>query len=128
MNRVLWLLILLVVSASVVRSQSAYAKFDAKGHTIGLYKLLPDVTGCEASRTFAGSITKVNYDVRGSVYTYTFTVNSGGKKVSLNLIASDVEILQPDVDDIIFKNQRVKVTARQCGSSGVWSTEEVRRL
>jgi len=127
MNRFLLIVILCVVSAPVVCSQTAYAKFDSKGHTIGLYKLLADATGCEASRTFVGTITKVSYDVRGSVYTYTFTLNASGKKVSLNLIATDDEILQPDVDDIIFKNQRVRVSARQCGSSGVWSTEEVRR-
>ena len=128
MKRFFLLLIFLAVSAPMVYSQSAYAKFDSKGRTIGLYKLLADATGCEPSRTFTGTIVKVAYDVRNSIYTYTFTLSVSGKKLNLNLIATDDEILQPDVDDIIFKNQRVRVSARQCGSSGVWSTEEVRRL
>lgn len=117
-------------SANFVYSQSnSYAKFDAKGATIGLYNLLSDATGCEKSRAFSGTITKVSYDVGDSVYSYSFTLNaSGGKRLNLNLVVSDDEILQPDVEDIINKNSRVRVRARQCGSGGFWTAEEIRRL
>lgn len=118
-----------IFSATEAYSQSnAYAKFDRTGATVGLYNLLSDATGCEASRTFSGTITKVNYDVGDGTYSYTFTLNSAGKRLSISLVVSDDEILQPDVEDLITKNRRVRVRARQCGSGGFWTAEEIRRL
>ena len=121
-------LLWLIIAATPVAAQSAYAKFDSKGRTIGLYNLLADTTGCQPSQIFSGVIGKVTYDVRQPVYTYTFVLNAKPKRVTLNLIANDDEILQPDVEDIILKNARVRVRARQCGSGAIWSAEEVRRL
>jgi hypothetical protein len=121
-------LLLIVVAAPPVFAQSAYAKFDSKGRTIGLYNLLADTTACEPSTVFSGVIGKVTYDVRQPTYIYTFVLNAKPKRVTLNLIATDGDILQPDVEDIILKNARVRVRARQCGSGAIWSAEEVRRL
>ena len=128
MKRLATVSFLLITAAAPVFAQSAYAKFDSKGRTIGLYNLLADTTGCEPSQVFSGVIGKVTYDVRQSTYTYTFVLNAKPKRVTLNLIATDDEILQPDVEDIILKNVRVRVRARQCGSGAIWSAEEVRRL
>lgn len=117
-----------IFSASFTYSQgNAYAKFDAKGATIGLYNLLPDATGCEKSVALSGTIQKVGYEIGDSVYSYTFTLNTNPKR-QINFTVSDDEILQPDVEDIIRKNVRVRVQARQCGSAGFWSVEEVKRL
>ena len=128
MKRLATGLLLLIATATPVLSQSAYAKFDSKGRTIGLYNLLADTTGCEPTQVFTGVIGKVTYVVQQPTYTYTFVVNAKPKRVTLNLIANDDEILQPDVEDIILKNVRVRVRARQCGSAAIWSAEEVRRL
>jgi hypothetical protein len=128
MKRSATVLLSLLIAATPVGAQSAYAKFDSKGRTIGLYNLLADATGCEPSQVFSGVIGKVAYDVRQPAYTYTFVLNAKARRVTLNLITIDDEILQPDVADIILKNVRVRVRARQCGSGTIWSTEEVRRL
>jgi hypothetical protein len=129
MRRISAILIICFFSALLVQSQSnAYAKFDSKGSTIGLYNLLPDATGCEDSRIISGAITKVSHDIGDSSYSYTFVLNSGGKRSTINLIISDGEILQPAVEDILTKNRRVHVRARQCGSGGFWTAEEIRRV
>lgn len=126
----LYLLVIWFLSTAIVLAQgNAYAKFNSGGETIGLYNLLSDPTGCESSRLLSGSITKVSYEIGASSYSYSFTLNpGGGKRFSINLIVTDEEILQPDVEDIITKNRRVRVRARQCGSGGIWTAEEIRRL
>lgn len=121
--------ILLLAAPSAVYSQSnSYAKFDSRGRTIGLYNLLATTTGCENSRVFNGVIAKVTYEVNHHTYAYTFKLNAGGRNLIINLVLSDDEVLQPDVEDIIRKGVRVRVAARQCGSGGVWTAEEIRRL
>ena len=119
-----------ILSANLVFAQgNAYAKFDSKGATIGLYNLLADPTGCENSQAFTGTITKVDYEVGESAYSYSFTLAAaGGKRLNINLIVEDDDILQPDVEDLITKNRRVRVRARQCGSGGLWTAEEIKRL
>ena len=128
MKRLATGLLLLALAAAPVFSQRSYAKFDSKGRTIGLYNLLADTTGCEPSQVFSGVIGKVTYEIRQPAYTYTFVLNAKPKRVTLNLTTTDDEILQPDVEDIILKNVRVRVRARQCGSGAIWTAEEVRRL
>ena len=121
--------LLLVMTAGVSNSQSnSYAKFDKKGRTIGLYNLLATTTGCDSSRIFTGVINRVTYELNDHTYAYTFVLNTGGKKLTINLVLSDDEVLQPDVEDIIRKGIRARVQARQCGNVGVWTAEEIRRL
>lgn len=115
-------------ACAVYAQGNAYAKFDAKGSTIGLYNLLSDVNGCEESRRFSGLITKAVYKTGESSYTTTFTLNTGRKHRTVKLTVYDGEILRSDVDNIITKNHRVRVRARQCGSDRIWTAEEVRRL
>ena len=129
MKKFLLVFALSLAASSPAYSQSnSYAKFDANGRTIGLYNLLATTTGCESGRVFNGVISKVTYEVNDHTYAYTFALTTRGKSLSINLILSDDEVLQPDVEDIIRKNIRVRVRARQCGNGGIWTAEEVRRL
>ena len=118
-----------LVSASAAAGQSkAYAKFNAKGSTVGLYNLLPEPRGCEEGRVISGTITKVTYDVGESSYSYTFTIEANGKRHAINIRIGNGEILRPDVEDIIVPRRRVRIRARPCGSAEVWAAEEIRRL
>jgi hypothetical protein len=105
----------------------AYAKFDSRNATIGLYHLLPDTTGCERSRLFSGKVKTVSREVSNSIYTYSFTLSSNPKLQIHFIIAAD-EIPQKDVDDLVAKNRRLQVRARACGSGGIWTAEEIKRL
>jgi hypothetical protein len=118
----------LCISSNAVYAQSpAYAKFDSNSSTIGLYNLLADTTGCETSRVFSGTIKKVSREVEGSASTYSFTVDSN-PKLQLHFIVLADEIPQKAVEDLVAKNRRVRVRARACGSGGIWTAEEIRRL
>jgi hypothetical protein len=121
-------IIILVFSASAGYGQSpAYAKFDASSATIGLYNLLPDATGCEASRRFSGTIKSVSRELSHSVYAYRFTLTSN-PRVQFTFGVTEREILPAAVGDLIAKNRRVEVRARLCGSGGIWTAEEIKRL
>ena len=109
------------------RQSPAYAKFDSKSSTIGLYNLLPDTTGCERSRVFSGAIKKVSREIDQSAYTYSFTLHTN-PKLQINFIVVADEILRTDIDDLIAKNRRVQVRARPCGSGGIWTAEEIKRI
>ena len=122
------LCIWLVSGTSAAGQSKAYAKFDAKGSTIGLYNLLAEANGCEEGRVISGTITKVTFDVGEFSYNYTFTIDANGKRRAINIRIGNGEILRPDVADIIAPRRRVRIRARRCGNPEVWTAEEIRRL
>jgi hypothetical protein len=125
-----WWLILCIwlVSASAAGQSKAYAKFNSRRSTVGLYNLLPELNGCEESRIISGTITKVSSDVGESSYSYTFLIDAKGKRRAINIRIGNGEILRPDVENIIAPRRRVRIRARPCGNAEVWAAEEIRRL
>jgi hypothetical protein len=127
-NSLLLSALFLLVSAKAIYPQSpVYAKFDSKSSTIGLYNLLPDTTGCEGSRVFSGKISKVRREAVDSLNAYNFTLDTS-PRLQFHFGISTAEIPQKDVDGLIAKNRRVRVRARLCGSAGIWTAEEIKRL
>jgi hypothetical protein len=124
----MWLSVfLLAVNAKAVYSQSpAYAKFDSKGSTIGLYNPLPDTTGCEASRTFSGRITRGRREAGDSLKAYNPTLDTGPRRQFHFGIAAEISLAE--VEDLIAKNRQVQVRGGLCGSAGIWTAEEIKRL
>jgi hypothetical protein len=127
--RTVWVILCIwLVSASAAGQSKAYAKFNSKGSTVGLYNLLPEPNGCEEGRVISGTITRVTFDVAESSYSYTFTVDTNGKSRTISIRIGNREILRPDVEDIIAPRRRVRIRARPCGNAAVWAAEEIRRL
>jgi hypothetical protein len=58
---------------------AAQAKLAAENSIIGLYNLLPDTTGSEASRRLSGTISQARPEVESSVFSYHFTLSSQPK-------------------------------------------------
>jgi hypothetical protein len=118
-----------LVSVSAAAGQSkAYAKFNDKGSTVGLYNLLAETGGCEEGRVISGMITKVTFDVGESSYSYTFTIEANGRRRAINIRICNGEILRPDVENIIVPRRWVRILARRCENAEVWAAEEIRRL
>jgi hypothetical protein len=127
-QRLLLSIFILSFSAFDEYAQSpAYAKFDSKSSTIGLYNLLPDTTACEASRVFSGTIKILRREPGTSAHRYSFTLSTT-PRLAINVIIQADEILQADADDLIANSRRVRVRARPCGSGGIWTAEEIKRL
>ena len=123
------ILFIWLIPASVALAQSkAYAKFDGKGSTIGLYNLLAETNGCEEGRVILGMISKVTFEVNEAAYSYTFTVNGGGRIRTVKVRIENGEILRPDLERLVAPRRRVRVVARPCGNGEVWAAEEIRRL
>ncbi len=128
MRRLCTILCLSLISAATAMAQNkAYAKFNAEGSTIGLYDLLPHDSECSEIRIVSGTIRKVMLDVGETSYSYTFTIDLGGKSQKIGVEIQNGDILRPDVEDIIVPKRRVRVLVRQCGRGEIWLAQEVRR-
>lgn len=152
----LFLMIALIFLLGLTQSILAQnAKYDNKGEIVSLRNLLPDKTGCEASRTFTGEISKIESFQKDDVLSYQFTLEmKSGKNekfiamISIGEISRDAtpdDTIKPVAKDKISrggvpddtikpvnrlfqKNQKLQIKARACGNGGHLTAEEINRL
>ncbi len=79
---------------------------------------------------FAGTISKVESFPGDNADGYQFILKlPNGKQQKIQAsISHDEGALLADFDEMLERNRRVKVKARQCGNGGFWTAEEIRRL
>lgn len=120
--------ICIVIMAVTTPAQSS--KFDRSGNLTWIGKLLDDKTGCEASRLFTGKITKAEVFPGDSAYGFEFTLRpaSGKPQKFIASLSLDEGALLVDLEEMLQPNRRLKIKARQCGSGGFWTAEEIWRL
>lgn len=119
---------LLFVATLSIAAQDA--KYNNNGDLTYISGLLSDTTGCEASKLFSGTITKME-PLRGdNADSFEFTLKpAAGKTVKLvATISLDEGAVIVDLENMLQPKRRVKVKARQCGSGGFWTVEEIRKI
>lgn len=110
-------------------AQTPTAKYNQRGELIWLVDRLPDTTGCEPARTFIGALARVEpfYNENDPAGFEFVLVVAGGKSRKFQISNGDGSI-DPDLSEMLRRNRRFKINARQCGSAGFWIVEEVWRL
>lgn len=114
----------------VVTTPAQSVKYDRTGNLTWISNLLEDKTGCEASRLFTGKITKAEVFPGDSAYGFEFTLRaaSGKPQKFIASLSRDEGALLADFEEMLQPNRRLKVKARQCGSGGFWTAEDIWRL
>lgn len=110
-------------------SHGQTAKYDRAGGLNFLSGLLTETTGCAPSKSFTGKITKVESFPGDNSDGWEFTLaptRGRAQKFQASLTHNEGGLLA-DFDEMLSKGRRVKVKARQCGSGGFWTAEEVSR-
>lgn len=105
-------------------------KFNRSGDLISIGGMLTSSTDCEPSRTFTGRITKME-PIRGEnsdTFEFTLKPTIGGTMIVLATIPHDQGAIVVDLENMLQPKRRVKVKARQCGSGGYWSPQQIWRI
>lgn len=117
-------------AAQITDAQTKTVKYNNAGDLIWISNLLPDATGCESSKTFAGKIVKVESFNSDNAVGYEFAlrlVNNKQQKFQASISLDDGAVVV-DFENLLQRNRRISVKARMCGSGGFWTAEEIRRL
>jgi len=130
MARTLSIILLSITALAVsVSAQSQSVKYNNAGDLTWIGALLPDTTGCEPSKTFIGKVTAVRSDNGENSVAYELTLLTGSKKQKFQTSFSlDEGATIPDFENMIARGHRLKLKARQCGSGGFWTVEDVWRM
>ena len=119
------LAIFVLLAAPFAGAQSAaYAKFGAKGETIGLFHLQRDTKDCESERVVVGTLTDVRADVREREVRYRLTIKV---KFSINtfVFVIDKDVIPfKDVENLLAARRAIKVRACRSGKRD-WAVEEI---
>jgi hypothetical protein len=111
-------------------SHGQTAKYDRGGNLTFIGDLLPDTTGCEASKSLTGKITKVESFPGDGADGWEFVlapIRGRPQKFQASLSHDEGAVLA-DLDELLQRGRRLRVKARQCGSGGFWTVEEIKRL
>lgn len=119
-----------LVFLCLVSAHAQTTKYDRGGNLSFIGGLLTDATGCEPSRTFSGSIAKISNADSDEATGYDFTLKlATGKPQRFNTaVPSSNGELVIDFAELMVKGRKLSVKARECGSGGFWTVEEIRRL
>lgn len=104
----------------------AYAKFGARGETVGLYNLLRKSDTCTMRQVFEGVVAAVSARRRPTETEYRFALDGTVGKRLYKFALSPDEMSEADVRNLISKRQGIRV--RACRQAGYWAVEEVTRV
>ena len=125
-RNIVMLLIVILFFAEADRPQSrAYAKFDSRGNTIGLYNLMRERTGCRSWQGFGGTIRRMWSEPLDSKISYQFTLDLGRRRLLIGFVLAQDELSRSVIEDIVNSDSRVSV--RACDGGGRWYAEEITR-
>src|SRR5262245_6180114 len=117
-RNIVMLLIVILILAEADRPQSrAYAKFDSRGNTIGLYNLMRERGGCRSWQAFGGTIGRTWSDAQDSKISYQFTLDLGRRRLLIGFLLEQDELSRSVIDDIVTSDGR-RVKVRACNGGG----------
>ena len=120
------ILFALLLTTTPSAQSRAYAKFGARGETVGLYNLLRKSDTCTMRQVFEGVVAAVSVLRRPTETEYRFALDGTvGKRLYKFALSSD-EMSDVDVRNLISKRKGIRV--RACRQAGYWAVEEVTRV
>ena len=119
------ILFALLLTTTPSAQSRAYAKFGARGETVGLYNLLRKQGTCTMPQVFEGVVAAVSVRLRPTETEYRFALDGTVGQRLYKFALSPDDMSEVDVRDLISKRQRVRV--RACRHAGYWAVAEVTR-
>jgi hypothetical protein len=106
----------------------AYAKFDQKGETIGLFNLTESDRMCDERHVASGTVKNVRSVKRGLEIDFGFLLEMRDRRRFISFTIKYDAIREADIENLLINRRRFKVSVEACQQGGRWIAEKITRL